>query len=250
MPLSWQWITLITITALIGVSIELLQYGTSRTPNTGDLVRDLCGTLLVLAFGPPGRRLRGGYVQRLLRTAVLLLMVTLLWPLTRSLIDEAIARYQYPLLSGFETPFELDRWQGDAGLVVEASTPLSPGKWLKLSLTTAKYSGAALKYFEGDWTPSRSLSIRFYNPDTSPLQITCRIHDLNHVDGNQEYEDRFNRRLELAPGWNRIVIDLDEVMQSPAQRNMDMRHIRGIMFFAVSLPAPRVVYLDELMLTD
>jgi hypothetical protein len=250
MPLTAQWIALITTTVLIGVSIELLQYGTSRTPNTGDLVRDLSGSLLVLVLGPPGRRLRAGYLKLLLRTAVLLLMLTLLWPLTRSLIDEAIARYQFPLLSGFETPFELDRWQGDAGLGIESSTPLSSGKWLKLSLSTAKYSGAALKYFDGDWSSNRSLSVRFYNPDTSPLQITCRIHDLNHVDGNEEYTDRFNRRFKLVPGWNRIVIDLDEVKQSPDNRNMDMRRIRGVMFFAVSLPAPRVIYLDKLMLTD
>ncbi len=250
MPLPGQWIALIAATIVIGVSIELLQYGTSRTPNSGDLVRNLSGTLLVLSFGPPARRLHAGYMKLSLRTAALLLMLALLWPLTRSLIDEAIARHQFPLLSGFETPFELDRWQGNAGLIVEASTPPSPGKWLKLSLTTARYSGAALTYFNGDWNNSRSLSVRFYNPDTRPLQISCRIHDSNHVDGNEEYEDRFNRRFELAPGWNRILIDLDEVRQSPARRTMDLRQIRSVMFFAVSLPAPRIVYLDELMLID
>jgi len=249
LSLIWQWTTILTITLLLGVSIEILQYGTTRSPNTGDVLRDLTGSLLVLVFGPLATKLQPSYRRLSLQLSVIVLTLVLLWPFARSLIDEAISRDQFPLLSGFETPFEIYRWQGGNRLSVESISAISDGKLLKLSLTTDKYSGAALRYFDGNWGSARTLKISFYNPDTDPLQITCRIHDLQHADGNQEYDDRYNRRFLLTPGWNQIEIDLDEVEASPSGRKMDMSRIRGLGFFAVSLPAPRIVYVDEVRLT-
>jgi hypothetical protein len=126
---------------------------------------------------------------------------------------------------------------------------ISPGKLLKLSLTTDLYSGATLSYFDGDWTSLRTLKISLYNPGETPLQITCRIHDLRHVDGHEEYEDRFNDNFHLTQGWNSIEIDLDEVEASPANRSMDMSRIHGLGLFVVSLPAPRILYLDNVQLS-
>jgi len=242
-----QWAIILFITLLLGVSIELLQYGTTRTPDTGDVLRDLTGSLLVLVFSPLGSKLQAAG-RPALRFVVLVLALAQLWPLAKSLTDEAIARHQFPLLSGFETPFEIDRWSGNAGLSVETKTLVAEGRLLKLSLTTDQYSGAALNYFDGNWTSARTLKFSLYNPDARPLQITCRIHDLQHADGNEEYQDRFNRSFVLAQGWNRIEIDLNEVQQSPAGRSMDMSRIRGLGLFTVSLPAPRILYLDEVRL--
>ena len=249
MSLVWQWVVILCITLLIGISIELLQYGTTRTPDAGDILRDLTGSLLVLVFGPFGSKLKPSSWQLSLRLTVVLLMLVQLWPLTKSLIDEAVARYQFPLLSGFETPFEIDRWERSASISIETIASVSKGNVMKLSLTTDQYSGAVLKHFDGDWTLVRTLQISLYNPDTNPVEITCRIHDRGHSDGDEEYEDRFNRSYMLTPGWNQIEIDLEEVENSPSSRNMDMSQIRGLGLFVVSLPAPRTLYLDEVRLT-
>ena len=248
MSLLKQWVAVLTITLVFGVLIELMQYGTSRTPDMGDVLRDLTGSLLVLVFGPAGLGLQPASRRYFLRLMVVLLALVQLWPLTKSLIDEAIARRQFPLLSGFETPFETERWEGDGRLSIESVISAPESRLMKIWLTTDKYSGASLKYFNGDWASARTLHISLYNPDTSPLPVTCRIHDRQHTDGNQEFADRFNRSYLLTPGWNRIEIDLDEVEQSPATRKMDMRHIRGAMLFASPLPAPRMLYLDEIRL--
>jgi hypothetical protein len=246
--LAWQWNIILFITLLAGVAIELLQYGTARTPDAGDVLRDLCGSLLVLVFGPLGSKLRPVSWRRSLQFFVSVLLLVQLWPVATSLLDEAIERHQFPLLSGFETPFEIDRWTGSAKLSVETMAAISQGKLLKLSLTTDQYSGATLNYFDGDWTSVRTLRISLYNPDASPLQITCRIHDLQHMDGNEEYADRFNRSFLLMQGWNHIEIDLNDVKASPAGRSMDMSHIRGLGIFVIALPAPRILYVDEVRL--
>ena len=250
MPIVWQWITILVITLTAGIAIELLQYGTARSPNTGDILRDLTGSLLVLVFGPPASRLRPAHRRYVLQLAVTVITLVQLWPLTRSLVDEAVAWYQFPLLSGFETPFEIDRWEGGSRLSVKSVSPFTSNRLLKVSLTTDEYSGAALKYFDGDWSSAHTLKISFYNPDTRPLQITCRLHDHLHSDGNGQYEDRYNRRFTLKPGWNLIAIDLEEVKHSPSNRAMDMSRIRGVMCFAVSLPEARIVYLDDVRLVD
>ena len=249
MSLAAQWTISLAITLLLGVSIELMQHGTARTPDIGDVLRDLTGSLIVLVFGSPGPGLRPLGLRRSLRLAVLSLSLVQLWPVTKSLVDEAIARHQLPLLSGFETPFEIDRWTGSARLSIATMPSISDSELLKLSLTTDQYSGAALKYFDGDWASASRLKFSLYNPDEAPLQITCRIHDIQHNDGHEEYEDRFNRRYTLMHGWNHIDIDLDEVKTSPARRSMDMSRIREIRLFVTSLPAPRVIYLDNVRLS-
>ena len=248
MSLAWQWTIILVVTLLLGVSIEFMQHGTARTPDTGDVLRDLTGSFLVLVFGSLGSKLQPARWRLFLQFSALVLLLVQLWPVTKSLVDEAIARHQFPLLSGLETPFEIDRWAGSARLSVETIAAISAGKLLKLSLTTDQYSGASLSYFDGNWASARTLKISLYNPDTDPVPITCRIHDRQHADGDEEYEDRFNRSFLLTPGWNHLEINLDEVEESPAGRNMDMSRIRGLGLFVMSLPAPRILYLDEVRL--
>ena len=249
MSLADQWAVILTITLLLGASIEFLQYGTSHTPEMGDVLRDLTGSLIALVFGSLGPRLQPAGLRHTARIFILVLLLIQLWPVSRSLIDEAIARHQFPVLSDFETPFEIDRWKGNARLSVETMPNISQGKVLKLSLTTDKYSGASLKYFDGEWASFNALNISLYNPDANPIKITCRIHDVPHTYGNEEYEDRFNRNFFLMPGWNHIEIDLNQVEKSPANRRMDMNRILGFGLFATSLPAPRSIYLDNVWLS-
>jgi VanZ family protein len=245
-----QWIIILLITLLLGSVIELLQNETTRTPDAADVLRDLIGSLLALTFGSLGSKLRPVNRRLVLRIIVLALTLAQIWPLITSLIDEAIARDQFPLLSGFETPFEIDRWSGNAGMSVETMASIASGRVLKLSLTTDQYSGISLNYFDGDWSSARALKIDLYNPDINPLWITCRIHDQRHTDGNEEYRDRFNHSYLLTQGWNHIEIDLKTVKQSPANRSMDMSRIRGLGLFAVKLRAPRIIYLDEVRLVS
>jgi VanZ family protein len=249
MSLVGQWTIVLAITLLLGASIEIMQYGTARTPDIGDVLRDLTGSLIVLVFGSPGSGIRPHGLRRSLRVAVLSLSLAQLWPVAKSLVDEAIERRQFPILSDFETPFEIDRWTGSASLSIVTMPLIADSRLLELSLTTEQYSGAALKYFDGDWASASRLKFSLYNPDEDPLQITCRIHDLQHIDGHEEYDDRFNRRYSLMHGWNHIDIDLDEVKRSPAHRRMDMKRIRGIGLFVTSLSAPRIIYLDDVRLT-
>lgn len=247
-PLPVQWIVILGITVLLGTAIELLQKDTGRTPDVDDVLRDLVGGLVALVFAAPSARLHPPALRTGLQAVVLLLLLDQLWPVARSLLDEAIAWRQFPLLSGFETPFEVDRWSGDATHLVVSDPSIASGRVLKIMLDTGPYSGVALKYFEGDWSAQRRLEFSLYNPAAEPLEVTCRIHDRLHDSHGEAYPDRFNRSFLLRQGWNHLAIDLAEVAASPAGRRMDMRRIRGVGIFVKSLPGARTIYLDDMRL--
>lgn len=242
-----RWLAVLAISLLAGALIEVLQLYTHRDASLDDVGRDVAGSLLLLAYSPgPGIPARP---RILLRTAAAILLLILLSPLARSLVDETIARQQFPLLAGFETPFELERWKPQPGLRITSLPDRATDHVLDIPLTTTHYSGIELDYFPRDWRSYNYLQFDMYNPESAPLWITCRIHDEEHEQGTQDHDDRYNLRFRLEAGWNHIGIDLQDVAGAPAQRTMDMARIRAIGFFATDLPHPRRIYLDNLRLS-
>lgn len=243
-----QWVVILCITLVAGTLIELAQDSVQRSPEISDVLRDLTGSVLILAFGPACATVGSRRWKLLLKGAAVCILLAQLWPLASSMLDEANARADFPVLADFEAPFEISRWNGGEGLSVEQLSTVHGGKALRVPLSTEHYSGADLLYFEGDWRKFHTLKISAFNPDAQPLWVTVRIHDRQHAQGLQQYEDRFNQHVLLVHGWNHIGIDLNEVASAPAQRRMDMGHVRGLGIFATSLQAPRFIYLDNVRL--
>lgn len=244
-----QWTVIISVTFVLGTFIELLQYGTQREADILDVIRDLTGSALVLVFSPrPTATLTTRWLT-IARSGIVLILLGLLTPLAISLTDETIARQQFPVLSDFNTPFEMSRWTSDAPISLTRLPAISQKNLLEISLTTSRYSGVILKYFPRDWRDYKMLNINLYQPEATPLRITCRIHDLQHTRGEQAFADRYNQSFTLAQGWNQITIDLHDVATAPQDRPMDMQQIHAIGLFTIELPRPRQLYLDSLYLS-
>ncbi len=246
--LAMQWLVILSITLITGTLIEVAQYGTDRSPDTGDILRDITGSLLVLAFTASSRQ-AGAIPWGLLwkSTAVIILLIQLK-PLLVSLIDETIARNQFPILANFETPFEVERWSGNAQRFQESPAGLHAEGFMKLNLTARKYSGTFLKYFPGDWRGFHALRLKLYNPDTEAVSVTCRIHDYQHAIGEQQYMDRFNQSYLLTPGFNDIKIELEAVAAAPKGREMDLSRIHRLGIFISAHAKPRTLYVQEVRL--
>ena len=242
---QWLWVLLASL--LIGGAIEVLQIGTRRSADVMDILRDLSGSLLVLAFHPglpgSGRRLRWG-----LRGLVLALLLWESMPFGRAMIDTVFSWRQFPVLADFSTPFETDRWSGRARLKVVETEDGRPR--LQMTLLPGDYSGASLKDFPGDWRGYDTLGIDLELPSNASLSLTLRVHDRQHENGPHayEYSDRFNRSFLLHPGHNRLQIPLEQIRQAPAGRDMDMERIVDVTLFASSLKTPRVVIIQRLFL--
>lgn len=247
---AWfRFVLIFSVVFVIGLTVELLQMGNgNRTPSVLDMLRNQLGCLFAYAFllKQESRRVPWRW---LFRVTVLLLLLLAVWPLTRALIDENLAARQFPVLSDFETPFERYRWVNTRQLRQEADVVRHGRKAARVQLSTAKYSGASLFYFPGDWRGYEMVQWSVYNPQTEPLELHCRIHDNHHKEHGYEFNDRFNQQFNLKPGWNDLAVSLEKVQHSPKDRLMDLQHIEGFGIFVIQQKVPLEIYLDHVHLS-
>lgn len=245
-----QSIFVIIITICLGSLIELAQTASFRTSDLMDVARDVIGCLIALAFCAPNRKTIPKTCLTIFQTISVIMVSMAFLPLIAAIIDETAARNQFPVLSDFETRFEKDRWTGDAYFSTDNKIQSHGKESLKVILNTSLYSGVGLKYFPGNWMNFKELQLSIFNPDSEPIQLTCRIHDRQHSRGIQLYEDRFNKSFSISSGWNLIRIQLKEIENAPHKRKMTLNKIIGLGVFAVSLPKPRTVYIDYVRLVN
>jgi hypothetical protein len=177
---------------------------------------------------------------------IILVLVEITAPV-KNIIDETIARRQFPLLSGFETPFETGRWAADNGVSRTKSLVYSGRYAAKVLLTSERYSGVSLEYFPRDWRAYAVFEFSIYNSQSKSLELTCRIHDGEHLLSNQFY-DRFNKQIILKPGWNVIEFPLQDLENAPRDRKMDLGNIHNFMLYSSFLADSTWIYLDDVRL--
>ncbi len=245
----WRKISEVLLGALLlGAGTELLQAAIGREATWQDLGNDLLGCLLVLVFAKELKGRLSGLQVWVLRTPILLIVCWTILPFVKVTTDDLIARQQFPLLSGFETPLELGRWGGNSVRRLDSENIYSGSSALQVKLNTDRYSGVALKYFPADWSQYRALQFQIYNPDAEPAPFYFRIHDQLHRGNDNRYSDRFNTSLVAQPGWTQLEVPLSKVLQAPKGRKMDLTKIAGMNLFVGKLEQPRTFNLDEIRL--
>ena len=75
--------------------------------------------------------------------------------------------------------------------------------------------------------------------------VTIRIDDLHH---NNEYTDRFNKSVTIAPGLNHIQIPIDDIRLALVGREMDLSAMKAVLLFAVNPPEEFMLYVDSIRL--
>ncbi|MDQ2075856.1 hypothetical protein [Marinimicrobium sp. ABcell2] len=236
-----RWLILSVAVLVVGVIIEGIQSQIGRTASWEDVVRNLIGTWLGLFWSlPADRRV---WVGRLLAS------VLLLWQLS-GLASHAVTHYhriqQFPVLSNFESGHDVKAWSGQVERVTD---PVREGSYsLAVHLSTKRFSGIGSYTLHRDWRGYDELVFDLYNPGDETLPINLRINDRQHEKDRPRYADRYNRRLDVQPGWNEYRISLEDVRSAPESRDMNMAEIQQFQLFVHNLEQPRTVYLDHLRL--
>jgi VanZ family protein len=220
----------------------------NRLPSLLDMSRNLLGALCGWTFFSPGLKVCKTGCRWCIRLVEIALLLVSLLPLGRALVDEHQARRAFPVLASFNQPFELDRWSHSARCQI-ADPPFDPGNsMLEIDFLTDKYSWISLNQFPRDWRGFKYFTFSAYNPEPTALEVVCRINDKRHNREGYRYRDRFNRRLNLPPGWSHIRLSMEEITTAPEDRRMDLDDILQVGFFTISLPTPRTLYLDDVRL--
>ncbi len=247
-PFRRQVVEVFILTFLVGGMVELIQSQIGREAAWQDLGNDLIGSMLGMAFVAPSRKTVSRWTLRAFQLPVVLLACWSLFPVAQVLVDDVIARQQFPLLSGFETPLEISRWSGSAHREVSNEIAFSGQSSLKIRLSTHLYSGLGLKDFPRDWSGYRSISLQIFNPESEPLKLHFRVHDLYHSDHDNAYSDRFNTTFSLHQGWNHLQVPLQKIAHAPKTRQLDLTQVGGMGVFVGKLKKSRTIYLDDVRL--
>ncbi|MCI5210947.1 MAG: hypothetical protein D3910_19665 [Candidatus Electrothrix sp. ATG2] len=231
---------------IVGISIEGLQRNIDgrHALDLVDIFRNQLGCLIMFALIASKMRQRKRSTASLYHIIAFSLISVALYPLTKTAIDELTASHQFPLLSDFETPFEIDRWTGNALFSIHKGISRHGQHSLKVRLLTDEYSQATLASFPENWQGADSLFFSIFSCDDN-LELTCRIHDAEH---NNQYTDRFSRRFILKKGWNDLFIHLDDVQQAPTARLMNMKKIKQVIFFVSRQKEKHTIYIDHIYL--
>ncbi|MBW1764486.1 MAG: VanZ family protein [Deltaproteobacteria bacterium] len=254
-PKKWsflkQAIWILTLTLILGFLIELGQYWIEdRTPDIFDMARNIIGTLVSLTFLLPSRMTLHQYHLRILQCCTIIITFLATLPLAEALIDEAVARKQFPLLSDFESPMEIKRWESDSILSIDDKISRHGRSSLKVQLTTVKYSGIHLQYFPNDWRDFNTLEFSIFNASDHPLRIHCRVHDNYHTTHDQKYSDRFNTSFFIPQGWSDKKIPVQNIVNAPKDRKMNLKNIQNFGIFCINLQQNETIYLDNVRLSD
>lgn len=233
---------------LLGTGIELLQYGTNRQVDWQDVLRNQVGLWAVLAARPLASHTGESRLATWSMRLIVALLLTIQVGATASV---AIQQYRVgqllPALYDFGHSDPSPFWDGVITPVPD-KTADTQERGLRISLSTARYSGVSLHNFPSDWRRYDHFIIDLYNPQDHPLQMTLRINDMEHDLGNNDYHDRFNTRLTLAPGANRFELDLNNIRTAPEGRSMNMKAVRRLILFTVGLSEPKTLFLRDIRL--
>lgn len=235
------WLLVILAALAVGGSIELIQGMIGRNASWGDVARNLTGVWLGLAWGVGRARW-----HRLLSAVAL---AVLCGPAAMLIADRLAAAREFPLLADFSRPASLNYWWGEVALAVSPDRPVGDTA-LQVQLDTRGYSGFYFEHFPADWRGYRWLTFDLYHPGDQPLPMVLRLHDAWHYRSGLAYGDRFNRRFLVEPGWNNYRFDLQQVMQAPKDRPMDMARMETLGIFTMNLPQPLLLHFDNLRLEN
>ena len=244
-----QLAAVLILAIAVGGAIEVIQLVVGRSLELKDLYNDVLGAVLGFMIYLARQQDKPMMMRIAMYPLMLLTVVLGLKSLAYVVIDDYIGKQDFPVLADFETPFELSRWDTNLARLSYSTSYVRYGeKAMKIEFLPGRYPDIALKDFPADWQGFSLLKFSIFNTRSQPVMIKLKIYDWQHVNSGSEYSDRFNKELELEPGWNDIVIDLEKVRAAPAYRQMEMSRIANFSLFLDGLSAPMDMYLDSLHL--
>ena len=242
-----QVLSVLAASFIASCLIESIQYFIpGRFASVKDIADNMAGAMVFLSF----KNLRPLRRHLLFHVSVAAITLLLLWPLGRAYLDEQIAERQFPLLAGFETPFEHTRFVEAGGkFAVSDDYAFEGERSLKLKLTTKTFSGLSLDYMPGNWEGYSYLHVAVYNPQSEPVEFNIRVHDIHHPEHRRAHSDRYNQKFILPPRqWEKILIFLDDIKNAPQTRKMNMLKISNIGLYVSRESKPLVLYIDDIRL--
>jgi len=237
---TWRVPIAFLLTVGGGMAVEWLQSLIGRDASWDDVVTDVLGAACALAFVLWREATRNASsssrLTRSLAPAVALACAAaILYPLAEAGAAYTRRASLFPVIAEFDSGLDLYFLSGVGAVATRGQLPESwrtatDSESLRVRVAGEAYPGVAFTEPARDWSGGSTLRLDVTNPDTSPLHLNVRVHDVAH---NLHYDDRFNRRF-VIDGSTRttISIPLLDIRQGPASRLLDLESVAGLIVFA------------------
>lgn len=242
------FLVVMATTMIAAELIEIIQGWIGRDDEWQDVWDSGVGALLAFTLFSIQTRQLSRWPRLAWRSLALIALVVVPWSIWSALTDEVMLRRQFPILCDFSTPFELSRWHADAAAIRLADKNRAGRQYLDAAFRPAPYSTISLKYFYRDWRGYGHIVFDLTNPERTDLRLKLRMHDHLHKRHHFAFNDRFNRTLTLKPGRQLVSIALVDVLNAPATRKMDLRHMADISLFTIHSRSYHHLYLHKIYL--
>ncbi|MET1253955.1 VanZ family protein [Aliikangiella maris] len=244
-----QLLFVILFCSIFGLITELLQQLVGRNFELKDIVNDIIGGYIGLSFSYL-RRSNPLKVNFGLFSICLLLSIWGLLPLLSALNDQWEIEKIFPHIAQFESTHELNRWyRQDANISLSQKFKAQGLSSMKVEFLPAKYPHVTLRHFISNWLNYQQLNLSIYNPQNQTVSMTLKVYDKLHQQNHYQYSDRFNRILQLPPGWTHFQQSLTEIANAPKKRPMEMQHVAVVSLFLDSPKTTTTLFIDNIYLS-
>lgn len=243
-------IIILGILVVAGFVTEAMQLFVGRNFEAKDLLNDLFGTLAGLLI--PHLRFKNNLRRPVLLWLLLVSLILLSQrPLLSTIVREVRLLQDFPVLSDFETPSQLERWEDNLARRSISDSNVKDGRFsMRVELFPGKYPGITLRRLHGNWQGYQSIELSIYLDAEDPVNLAMKVYDRQHPNSGYDYHDRFNGALSLSPGWNDVSLPLNSIQNAPDGRSMDMRKIASLSLFTVDLQQHITLYIDNVRLVS
>lgn len=222
-----------------GLVIEALQSVIGRQASVSDIGLNIIGAGCASLWFYRQQQHWGKKPLWVLYSAALILALI---PLFLGGSNFLLGRWQYPVLLNFDYRLERIRLTGNA----EIGFQQHQGKQgAKIRFGNQQYSGFTVTKIPSDWSKQQQLVIELDNLETTPIALTCRIHDTEH---NQAYDDRFNQSWTLPSGEQRLEIAITDIAKAAKNRTLDVSQIAGFGCFTIKAAKQPTLFLQSIYL--
>ena len=232
-----QYLCGLVVSIGVGGLLEFGQlYVPGRYANLDDLIFDVTGAIaaicLLIAIHQIGRK---GIQWRVLQiasgTVFFLLFILGIRPFVLCYIDYQQRDAALPELIDFN-----EAWARRFAYMGEGASEIIgslPAGWTGGDDVVgvrfpknSRYPGLGIKEPYPDWREFETFAFDVFAPLPGPVEF--RVNDVEH---NNEYDDRFNRQLNLEQGFQTIHIPIDQIRTGPKNRELDLSNIERIQLF-------------------
>jgi hypothetical protein len=239
---------------LAGAS-ETLQVFETRNVDAWDFLRNVVGAASALAlWAGVDKRLEVGSAWPSWRIHLRLLAVAMvscsLLPLGWTVESYRRMNRRVPVLFRFDSKLDLlfvRSREADVELVRAPTgwTEYEGHRVVRVTFRPARYPSVSTIEIYRDWEGYEYLEWDLFLEQDRDADLILRVHDFAHVG---HHRDRFNEKVTVRPGPNRIRVSLAEIRRAPRDREMDMSAIQSLILFARRPEKTFSVYLAELRL--